>query len=183
MQPKLIVFDLDGTLYISESSFVPAVKEFLERHNRPLPPIEFIYRFIGEPDHVFEEWLETLKIDAPLKELFREFDDLERDAVIRDGCLYDSVAETLEWLTNKDYFITLKTPRSKDETKTVMLRDIAEAVKPSISYMVGDRIHDITAAREAGYISVGAAYGYGGEEIKDADYIISHLKEIKGILR
>lgn len=208
MQLKLIVFDLDGTLYVSESSFLPALRQFLARYDRPQPSDEFLISFIGEPDHVFGAWIETLNINRSTDELLREFDRIEAEAVKQNGCLYDSVAEILEWLKDKgftmaicsngsgwyvdlilgkfnlrDYFIIVKTPRTKSETKSVMLQDIKNALKPSVVYMIGDRKHDFTAARQTGYLFIGAAYGYGGDEINDADFTIKRPDEIKTILK
>jgi len=207
LQTKLIVFDLDGTLYVTESSFIPAMRQFLGRYNRPVPSDKFLYSFVGEPDHVFGKWIETLNIEKPADELLREFDEIEAEAVKQKGYLYDSVGEVLEWLKERcftmvicsngsgwyidlildkfditRYFALLKTPRSKTETKSVMLSDITATVTSDISYMVGDRKHDISAARQNDYISIGAAYGYGGDEIKNADFVITDIKEIKTIL-
>lgn len=204
---KLIVFDLDGTLYLTGSSFLPAVKCFLERHQMAIPADEFLHRFIGEPEHVFTEWLESLQIDAPIDELLKEFDRLMSDAIECSGSLYESVDETLETLYSRGYlmaicsngpqwyidqvldkfeigryFSIVKVPSTRDETKGHMLRDILEHVNPGISCMVGDRIHDLQAARENGTIFIGTAYGYGGGEIRDADHIVHAFADLKNVV-
>lgn len=203
---KLIIFDLDGTLYDTESSFIPAVGIFLRRYDRVVPPNEFLYKFIGEPEQLFGEWMKSLKIDAPLDKLLWEFDETERNAIRRTGNLYSGVIETLNWLKEKDYtlaicsngrewyitevidrfnlgdyFAIVKGPRSATETKVEMVREIIDIVKPEKSYLVGDRFHDLEAARQNDCISIGAEYGFGGDEIKTADHLISSFTEIKDI--
>ena len=51
--------------------------------------------------------------------------------------------------------------------------------------MVGDRYHDIEAAKECGLASMGALYGYGSREEFDtygADYIAESVKDVAKII-
>jgi len=57
------------------------------------------------------------------------------------------------------------------------------AGSPDSAVMVGDRYHDIEAARESGILSIGCAYGYGtSEEMDRADYQALTPSEITSIL-
>jgi len=47
--------------------------------------------------------------------------------------------------------------------------------------VVGDRCHDIEAARETGSLAIGALYGYGGDEPKEADITIKSFEELTSI--
>ena len=55
-------------------------------------------------------------------------------------------------------------------------------IKAAQSVMVGDRIHDIVAARRVGMRSIGVSWGYGGaQELSQADAICAsptHLPEV-----
>jgi phosphoglycolate phosphatase-like HAD superfamily hydrolase len=59
---------------------------------------------------------------------------------------------------------------------------IQQAEPASYHIVAGDRIHDIMAARDNGLISIGCAYGYGFDEIKEADYVAQSASEIKTII-
>ncbi|MBI2142541.1 HAD family hydrolase [Candidatus Woesearchaeota archaeon] len=57
-------------------------------------------------------------------------------------------------------------------------------VKPKEALMVGDRKSDIDAARKAGCKTVAVTYGYGSRrELEGADYVISDLKQLMGVMR
>ncbi|NQT35326.1 HAD family hydrolase [bacterium] len=204
---KLIIFDLDGTLYDTKSSFTPAVGTFLSRYDRVVPPNEFLYKFIGEPMHRFNDWVKSLGIDDSLERLLSEFDGIELDAIRLDGHLYPGVIETLdrlktgdltmaicsngpEWYITEiidrfglgDYLSIVKFPRSAAETKVEMVREIIDIVKPEESYLVGDRFHDLEAARRNDCVFIGASYGFGRNEIETADHLISTFTEIRDIV-
>ncbi len=204
---QLIVFDMDGTLYETDSSFVPAVQTFIKKYDLPPPSMEYLHKLIGEPGYVFEEWIKSLKIDAPLNELFSVFDRLELNGINKWGKLYPATIQTLEQLkfrkvkmalcsngsqryVNKivskfrldRYVAWIRTPQHRGETKSMMLADLFDAVRPDVAYMVGDRYHDIQAAKENSVVSVGAAYGYGGDEIITADHKIQSISELLTIL-
>ena len=203
----LVVFDMDGTLYDTDSSFVPAVRTFLERYDKPMESVEVLHKLIGEPTHVFVEWVKSQKIDADLKEVLAVFSKLERNGIDRHGKLNPYVIETLSTLKHRNvkmaicsngshryvnkiinkfrldrYVAWVRTPREKKETKGIMLRDLKDAVRPDRAFMVGDRIHDIDAASQAGLIPVGALYGYGQEEMHSSPLRIRAISDLIKIL-
>jgi phosphoglycolate phosphatase-like HAD superfamily hydrolase len=52
-----------------------------------------------------------------------------------------------------------------------------------LSVMVGDRASDVTAARNAGAICVGCAYGYGARsELDGADFVVENVDELYNLL-
>lgn len=53
---------------------------------------------------------------------------------------------------------------------------------PKDCVFTGDRHHDFTAGKENGVPTVGCAYGFGGDEINQADYIINVITELPGLL-
>ena len=183
---KLVVFDLDGTLYNSGNSFISAVKKILNEYNLEIPSNDFIFSFIGEPNHIFYDWLKSLAINETYKALDIKFNQYELEAVENYGHLYNSVYEVFDWLklngytiglcTNasklylekvlskfklEKYFSVIKYPLNSNETKSEMLLSIKEEFKPIFAYMIGDRKHDFQAAKDNNFISVGVSYGYG----------------------
>lgn len=203
----LVIFDLDGTLYKTETSFVPAVREFLRTHQKQLHQSENLMKLIGEPTWVLVEWLKSLNIDQPLNLLRQEFDRLELDSVRQYGELYDATRTVLEHLslagstlgicTNgrrpyidtilnkfdiKRHFSLVRYPQDREDTKNIMLSRIKSEFSTMKAFMIGDRFHDIEAAKVNGFVAVGAGYGYGGEEVNDADYIIDDLAQLVDII-
>jgi len=210
---KMIIFDLDGTLYQSESSYISAVKDIFKQHGNYDSLIKkyddsFLYRFIGEPAHLFNKWLSGVFAKDMLPVILKEFDSFEIDNVIQNGVLYEDVEDVLKWLQENDfeiylcsnaskiyletvmkkfnlekYFLEFHIPELKNDTKINMIWKILSRIKPDIGFVVGDRKHDIDAARENKLISIGASYGYGGEEVKEADFTISKITEVKNIVK
>lgn len=128
----------------------------------------------------------------------------------KKGKLYAGAVKTLKQLKKKGIKLGLVTNGGKDYinavAKTYSLQkvfdivmsveeikgdkgDLVKAtlkklkVKPEEVLVVGDRKSDIAAARKAGCKAVAVTYGYGSkEELKEADYVISDLKQLAGII-
>jgi phosphoglycolate phosphatase len=73
------------------------------------------------------------------------------------------------------------------DDKTDMLAELLriEGHHPSVTVMIGDRKHDIRAARANGLRSVGVLWGYGGEaELQDAgaDWLAAAPVDVPGLV-
>jgi HAD superfamily hydrolase (TIGR01549 family) len=66
--------------------------------------------------------------------------------------------------------------------KKWMVQNLVKKLSSSHFMVVGDRYHDIEAAKINNGISVGCKYGYGRKEIEEADVIISRFIELLSIL-
>jgi phosphoglycolate phosphatase len=205
---KLIMFDMDGTLYRTETSFFPAVQEFSARHAFPSPDEEFLRRFIGQnAGGAWRTWIDRLQLDQPTDELMQEFDLLEKRLVQERGQLYPGAAKTLQgiaaegwtlgicsnapaWypeviLTGagvRDLFAQIRVPRRPDETKAMMLCEVWNELHPERCAMVGDRADDMQAARAGGFTAIGAVYGWAPDELGQADLRIHDITELPAAL-
>jgi phosphoglycolate phosphatase len=67
-----------------------------------------------------------------------------------------------------------------DDKSALMAQLIAtESVAPAMAAMIGDRHHDIRAARSNGVRAVGVLWGYGSrEELADADALVAKPAEL-----
>ncbi|MCF7926648.1 MAG: HAD hydrolase-like protein [Candidatus Izimaplasma sp.] len=65
--------------------------------------------------------------------------------------------------------------------KEDILKDIIPSYKKEM-IIIGDRHHDITAGKKNNIYTVGCTYGYGKDEIKEADYTINSLTELLNLL-
>ena len=200
---NLIMFDMDGTLFRTETSFFPAVREFAGRHAFPVPDEEFLRGFIGQSGSEWRAWLEELQLGTSTQELASEFDLLEQEYVKTQGELYPGTTDVLralaldEWklgvcsnapawypdmiLTRagvRDLFDLVRVPKRSGETKPVMLCDVWNELRPEQCAMVGDRADDMQAAHAGGYFAIGAVYGWAPEELALADVCIHDIAEI-----
>ncbi len=66
--------------------------------------------------------------------------------------------------------------------KKWMVQNLVKKLSSSHFMVVGDRYHDIEAAKINNGISVGCKYGYGRKEIEKADIIIYRFIELLSIL-
>ena len=77
----------------------------------------------------------------------------------------------------RDYFDYAECVHESNTTKPELVRKIKGIFNSATSAIVGDRIHDIEAARETDSLSIGALFGYGGEEPEQADITIKEFDE------
>lgn len=66
--------------------------------------------------------------------------------------------------------------------KVDLLQHIKEGLGCEKVWVVGDRHHDIDAARTLGDVSVGCAYGYGGSEVETAQRILRRPMDLLTLL-
>jgi phosphoglycolate phosphatase-like HAD superfamily hydrolase len=193
------VFDMDGTLYSTDASIVPAVLETFHEFGLPPPPVEEIEDLIGRPDTHYHDWLRKHG-GARGEELMRAVDARERELVDQVGALYPRAKEMLTelrrlgvqtaLLTNagrgycymvlrtfdmEDLFDAVRYYDGGDEGKAGRLRDIIETLGGGSAVMVGDRFYDFEAAREVGCTSIGVSHGFGNEELDTADIVVRGL--------
>jgi uridine kinase len=80
-----------------------------------------------------------------------------------------------------DYYDYVECIQDNNLTKPALVRKIREKFGGLNAAIVGDRIHDIEAARETDSLSVGVLFGYGGKEPEQADLTINSFDELLSI--
>ena len=66
-------------------------------------------------------------------------------------------------------------------TKIELIRKIKDRFGGMEAAVIGDRIHDIEAARETGSLSIGVLFGYGKDEPEQADMTIRKFNDLLDI--
>jgi len=205
MNKKLIIFDLDGTLYKTEEVSVPALKEVFSSFGIKLSEETILNQF-GEPtEQIIENLVPKEKIDQ--KELIEKaIAQKESELIPMKATLYQGVENLLKILTDRGhklaicsngrndyieevlettsimkYFSSIKA-HTEDKSKADRIKELLSEFSVEDAVMVGDRYHDIEAAESASVKSVGALYGYGGEEAKEADFVIAEPGELLSIV-
>jgi HAD superfamily hydrolase (TIGR01549 family) len=69
------------------------------------------------------------------------------------------------------------------KSKTWMVVEILKSFKTREAVVIGDHKHDIQAAKENNLISVGCLYGFAPDEARKADYTITDLIQLPGLLQ
>lgn len=206
MKDKLIIFDLDGTLYKTEKVSVPALQKAFSNFGIELDEKTILNQF-GEPtDQIIENLVpeEKKHLKDKIKE---EIIEKESETIPEKATLYDGTKELLDFLDENDFEMAICSNGRMDYIKRVLdtcsikkyfssirgytegkeKSDLIQEIMDELSFeeaiMVGDRYHDIRAANEASVISVGADYGYGGKETQKADFIIEKPLDLISVLR
>ena len=210
-----VLFDLDGTLTEPSEGIIACFRYALDRLSRPCPPPEELARYIGPPIRpTFAEILRSE--DAYLiEEAVTAYRERFASTGIYENRVYDGVPEMLANLRSVGFKLYVATSKPQPYAEEVLrhfsldsyfddvqgnelggrLDDKAELVRELLSrrglrtdssVMVGDRWHDIRAARENGLRSVGVTYGYGTKvELKNAkaDHIIGSPDAIEELIK
>jgi len=205
---SLLIFDLDGTIYRTESSFLPTMHEIYAYFGIAPPPDEKIMGMVGETFDRFLDWLIEQGFPPPKERLAELIAAREQEAIKKKGELFPGAAEALATLHRRGYLISLCTNGDRhyaslilnefkispffdfiltnDDgrlTKEVMVADLLATVRPGRAFLIGDRYHDVEAGRANRCIVIGTRYGYGDpEELKGADHTIVSPAELPPLL-
>jgi phosphoglycolate phosphatase-like HAD superfamily hydrolase/uridine kinase len=208
---NLIIFDMDGTILPSLPAVYESIKRAFTKLGWPVTfSSEEINQFFGVTTASTKGGLYEF-ITPPDSHLLipevREKVRIEYESTFRDIAQpYPGVKETLKTLRERGYKLAQYTNASTMYLNTVMSTlDIREyfdyieciqdnnLTKPKLvqkirgkfggltAAVVGDRIHDIEAARDTNSLSIGVLFGYGGEEPEQADIIINKFDDLLSI--
>jgi phosphoglycolate phosphatase len=204
----LLIFDLDGTLYRTDSSFLSTMHHVYDDFGIPRPTDREIMSMVGEPFGRFLDWLIDQGFPPPASELGEVIAQRELVAIRNHGRLFRGVRETLARLRDRGCILTLCTNGDRryatevlgacgilglldrlqtlDEAaldKSKMIAELRRDFPDRCCVMVGDRYHDVEAGRANGCVVVGAAYGYSREgELASADYVIDAFPQLERVL-
>lgn len=196
---QLIIFDLDGTLIDSVPDLAQSVNDMLAHYNLQPLTIEEATLFIGNGAKILvqkslQKAMQTENIPEDFfEEAFKYYFKAYRNVVCDKTYLYPGVMETLEYLNNKGYEMTICTnkpfefiepildklsvkqyfkhwvggdslPQKKPDSAPLL--HIAKIMNKDIDkcIMVGDSKNDILAAQNAKMESIGVSYGYNYNE-------------------
>jgi len=187
--PTAVLFDLDGTLVDSQPGIVVAMNATLRALGEPERPEEELRARIGPPlpvtlgDLLGRPPGEVGDIAAGYRERYR--------GTMREGTfVYPGIPELLAGLHAAGHPLAVATSKAQPlaeellehlglapwfeairgpvppahEDKAGTIGRALQALGTSEAVLVGDRHHDVTGARSHGLATIGAAWGYGGEE-------------------
>lgn len=191
-RPRLVLFDLDGTLIDSEIGITGSMTHALRALDVEPPPREVLRSWIGPPLHAsFPQVLgdDSARVDLAVQHYHERFDAIGWS----EHVVYPGIVELLDELHARGdrlAVVTSKvvaqarrivahlpfghrfeavfgpTPETRSSTKAML---VAEALRtldgdPSKTAMIGDRRYDIEGARANAVRAVGVLWGFGSSD-------------------
>jgi phosphoglycolate phosphatase-like HAD superfamily hydrolase len=206
---RLVIFDLDGTLFRAETVTVPAVQQAFEELRLPAPDPSQILQLIGSPVHQYHDWLSAHCPAEQANRLVARADELELAYIATAGQLYEGVLEALAAIQSwgfytalcsngeqryvdevvrahrlQRFFHAVRYPVSRSDLKSCLVKGLLEQFGAWAGVLVGDRQNDVEAAHSNGLRALGATYGYGSpEELLLADAQVASARELPAAIR
>lgn len=202
----LLIFDLDGTLFRTETVDVFAFNEALASIGYPPKTQDEIMSFVGLPlDGICREMLKS--DDSELLSKFKQ-DVINNEslAIPQMGKFYDGAIEMLKRLKNRGFLLCICSNGNKEyicdianafglndifdeiwyEKSGITKSDAVNVLKQKYNaqqfIMIGDRLVDIQAAKDNAGVSIGVSYGYGKDEVLEADYVACSISELEELI-
>jgi HAD superfamily hydrolase (TIGR01549 family) len=207
----LIVFDMDGTIIPSLPAVYESIKRAFQKLGWTVNfgPDEInqffgvttastkgsLYEFITPSDsHLSVDEVRELvraEYEGAFRDMARPYPDVKETLATLRQRGYKLVQYTnattmylnvvMSTLQLRDSFDHIECIQDNNLTKPQLVRKFQEMFGGLTTAVVGDRSHDIEAAREISALSIGALYGYGGDEPKAADLTIASFKDLLDI--
>jgi phosphoglycolate phosphatase len=206
----VLLFDLDGTLTDNYPGITRSILYALDRMGAAPPVDGTLRRCVGPPLRESFAWLLDTGDAAQIEQAIAFYRERFADIGWRENVVYDGIDQVLAGLAEGPARMFLCTSKpeiyarrivtlfglsgyldgiygadleGRFDDKVTLLAHLAatEGVDPGQAIMIGDRSHDIRAARMNGTRSVGVLWGYGSrEELEGADAIAAHPAELPG---
>jgi len=186
-----VLFDLDGTLTDPAQGIVRCIQHSLNTLEIACPSHDELTRYIGPPLRevfvsicsssdevlieravtVFRERFSTIGLfeNTPYEEVSEMLSSLDGDyqlfVATSKPQLY--AEKILHHFSLAHHFVEIHgndlAGRLDDKAELVKELIVRRELRPEQTVMVGDRMHDVIAARKNGVASVAVTYGYGSE--------------------
>ncbi len=207
---KNILFDLDGTITDPSEGITRCYAYALEKMGEPVPPDSELLKFIGPPLRLGFAQVISDPTAERVEEAVRLYRERFTDEGILEAKLTPGVGEVLRVLKTQEkrrFVVTSKTqefavrtlqyfdlmqyldgvygsnPEGTLDDKADILALCLEQEKldPTECIMIGDRMHDIIAARSHGIRTIGVRCGFaqpGELESHDCQCIVDDLRDL-----
>ncbi|MEP7328838.1 MAG: HAD hydrolase-like protein, partial [Betaproteobacteria bacterium] len=196
------LLDLDGTLTDNYPGISRSIAFALSRLGADIPDDATLRRCVGPPLRESFAWLLDTDDAATIEIAIGHYRERFGDVGWRENVVYDGITEAMAAMAGATTPMYLCTSKPEifarrivtlfgfaDQLKGIYGADLAgrfddkvkllahlvatENIDPDRAIMIGDRSHDVRAARMNGARAVGVLWGYGSkEELASADAIV-----------
>lgn len=209
----MILFDVDGTLCDPGKSMIESARYALSKLGINETDEEKLHRLIGPPlEHAFRDYyhFNEAQVDQAvahfrdmmqregvqlyeaypgISELLNELKQSGRQLAVVTSKIDHIAKETLAktGLINYFEFISAQQPNVVVEKEEILTKALSElnVTDNSTVVMIGDRRHDVEAAKTHSIDSIGVLWGYGDQEELEnegATRIVTDTNELKQLL-
>jgi phosphoglycolate phosphatase len=213
MTYSTVLFDVDGTLCNPGKSMIECARYALSKFDIHETNEENLRRLIGPPlEHAFRDYYDFDEMQADQAVIY--FRDMMQKEGIQLYEAYPGIIELLKALKQDGKTLGVVTSKIEHIARETLARtglihyfDVVSAqqpnivvdkeviltkalddlglIKPSTVVMIGDRKHDIKAAKAHNIDSIGVLWGYGDKkelEHEGATHIVSNTEELERLL-
>ena len=211
MNPRLLLFDLDGTLVDTSGDITNALNHALQMYGYPILTVEQTIQLIGEGiTRLIQKLIGNMAGMERQDEVKQKFLEFYEKHMTDCSTVYPDVTDTLEKITdfhkavisNKRENLSVEllkrlglmkyfeivigsdtTPERKPSPVPILYAMKTIGAKPRETVIVGDSNYDIEAGKKAGVHIIAVTYGYREKNyLGGADYLVDRFRDIPGLL-
>jgi phosphoglycolate phosphatase len=190
LQPRHLLFDLDGTITDPAPGIIGSVIHALDTLGAKAPSFEALHWTIGPP--LRSSFRRLLGGEERVEEALEIYRSRYHAGAMFEATLYAGIAEAIAALAKEGYILVLATSKphvfarpilahfaldrhfaaihgaeldGRHDDKGELIGHIlkSEHVDPERALMIGDRQYDVKGAARHGISTIGALWGHGGE--------------------
>jgi phosphoglycolate phosphatase len=206
VNPKTLIFDLDGTISDPFAGISRSINFTLESHDyEPVDP-ELIRPMIGPPlTDIFAHLVGEIT-EPRMQALIDKYRERYASIGYTENVIYDGMPAIIGALTSSGFILGVCTSKRIDYASDILdmfglsahfrfisggdvgihkteqiEKLVADGLDANSAVMIGDRHFDIVAARNCGLTAVGVSWGFGDNEELDSaapDHIVHSPEEL-----
>lgn len=205
---RTIIFDLDGTLFKTETVFIEAINQVYCSRGLDIINREMLKAYIGQPSAaIYNNIFGGSMNEDEIQYIRKEIRENEKVLIKKSGELYEGILNMLDHLYNEGFSLCICTNSSIQYTdnilntfgiakyfsiiktwkegliKSQLIKQILDESACCSAIVVGDTASDFEAANETGCISIGCTYGYGKNAEQCADFTAEDPEAIYKIVK
>jgi phosphoglycolate phosphatase len=187
LKNKLIIFDLDGTLFTTEDVTIAAINKAFSKMNLDIPSKDLISKHFGEMTDQLCRNLYPEGTKEEIDELSKLALEYEKELIPKKGKLYPGIKDLLKVLKKRNYKLIICSNGSLEyinlvlesqdirnyfdevfsnktiNDKGLIVKRLLDNYETDKAILIGDAYTDLLAAEDNNIAKIFAGYGYSSE--------------------